>query len=54
VLTEKDVQRIREELKLMDDGSTEFDELYATYSWFAQKFIDFSKKVKKPSTMAKL
>lgn len=53
-MDDKDVQRMRDELQSMNDGSVEFDELYSTYSWFAQRFVEFIKFHKSPSKMMKL
>jgi len=53
-MDEKDVQRMRDSLQSMNDESIEFDELYSLFSWFSQKFADFTKYHKKPTKMAKL
>ncbi len=52
MITDKEVIQFRKRLKGMDDGSSEFEEMYATLSWFTQKFLKFHEKRKKISEVA--
>jgi hypothetical protein len=54
MVDDKSIQQMRDELQSIDDGSTEYEEVYSLFSWFAQKFTEYNKYRKPMTKMTRL